>query len=213
MIANLIDGLLWNISLVVFAVGVSWKMLSIIFAKRPVDLSVARASSIPGAIKTVFTRFKPAAGMASRIQMKIVAGYMFHLGLFALMFFAAPHVRFLDNEFLGFSWTAMPHSAFIISAQFAFLGLLMLWLYRVLDPVSKLISTTGDHVASILTFVVMLTGCLALLESFSELRLLHRFSVELFLIYFPFSSLMHTFTFIPSRAFTGAWFGRRGISS
>jgi nitrate reductase gamma subunit len=213
MIAYLIDGPLWTLSLIVFSVGVVWKLLTIVFTKRPVDLSVPRASSVPGAIKTVLTRFLPAQGMASRTSTKIVAGYMFHLGLFALLFFAAPHVRFLDQEFLGFSWTAMPHSAFIISAQFAFLGLLMLWLYRVLDPVSKLISTTGDHIASILTFVVMLTGCLALLESFNELRLLHRFSVELFLIYFPFSSLMHAFTFIPSRAFTGAWFGRRGISS
>jgi nitrate reductase gamma subunit len=119
----------------------------------------------------------------------------------------------LDEHFLGFSWTPLPHWAFIVASQFAFLGLLMLWLHRVLNLVTRLISTRSDHVASILTFVVMLTGCLALLESFEELRLLHRFSVELFLIYFPFSRLMHTFTFIPSRAFTGAWFGRRGVSS
>jgi hypothetical protein len=76
-----------------------------------------------------------------------------------------------------------------------------------------LISTLDDHVSAILTFVVMLTGCLALLKGFTELRLLHRFTVELWLLYFPFSSLMHTFTFVPSRAFTGAWFGRRGIDA
>ena len=138
---------------------------------------------------------------------------MFHLGLFALLLFAAPHVKFLDEQFLGFSWTAMPHWAFIVSCEIAFLGLLMLWLQRVLNLVSRFISTADDHIASILTFVVMLTGCLALFESFNELRLLHRFSVEIFLIYFPFSQLMHAFTFIPSRASTGAWFGRRGISS
>jgi len=45
------------------------------------------------------------------------------------------------------------------------------------------------------------------------LNLLHFFTVELLMIYFPFSSLMHAFTFIPSRAFTGAWFGRRGIDA
>lgn len=211
--AALIDGLFWYLSLTVFCVGVVWKMLSIIFGKKARDLSVARASPTPAAIRTVFSRFIANEGMAPQIKLQIVAGYMFHLGLFALLFFAAPHVRFLDQNFLGFSWASLPHSAFIIASQFAFLGLLMLWLHRVLNRVSRLISTTSDHIASILTFVVMLTGCLALLESFNELRLLHRFSVELLLIYFPFSSLMHAFTFIPSRAFVGAWFGRRGISS
>ena len=101
----------------------------------------------------------------------------------------------------------------MLSAQLAFLGLIILWLHRVLDPVSRLISTTDDYVGTILTFVVMLTGCLALLEAFNELRLLHRFTVEIFLIYFPFSRLMHAFTFIPSRLYTGAWLGRRGIGS
>ena len=107
----------------------------------------------------------------------------------------------------------MPHWGFILAAQAAFLGLIILWLRRMVNPVTRLISTWDDHIAAILTFVVMLTGCLALLEGFSGLRLLHRFSVELWLIYFPFSALMHTFTFVPSRAFTGAWFGRRGIDA
>ncbi len=104
----------------------------------------------------------------------------------------------------------MPHWAFIVAAQFAFFGLILLWLWRMLSSVSRLISTTDDYIAAILTFVVMLTGCLALGKGFHELNLLHFFTVELLMIYFPFSCLMHAFTFIPSRAFTGAWFGRRG---
>lgn len=218
MITDFIDGPFWYFSLTVFAIGVIWKLATIVFGKRKKDLSIARGSGIPGAIKTVFSRFKADKGMAPHIRLQIVAGYMFHLSLFAVLFFAAPHVLFLEEHFfsfewMAFSWTPMPHWAFIIASEFAFLGLLMLWLHRILNPVTRLISTADDHIASILTFVVMLTGCLALLESFNELRLLHRFCVELFLIYFPFSRLMHAFTFIPSRAFTGAWFGRRGISS
>lgn len=208
-----IDGPLWYFSLAVFSIGVIWRLVPLVFGKRGNDLSVPRGSAVSGAVNAVIGRFIPHKGMASQVSMQIIAGYMFHLGLFAVLFFAAPHVQFLDEHFLGFSWTPLPHWAFIVASQFAFLGLLMLWLHRVTNLVSRLISTTGDHVGSILTFVVMLTGCLALLESFEELRLLHRFSVELFLIYFPFSRLMHTFTFIPSRAFTGAWFGRRGIKA
>ena len=218
MIAYFIDGPLWYFSLAVFCVGVLWKLASIIFGKRKNDLSVARTSGIPGAIKTVFSRFKADKGMVPHIRVQIVAGYMFHLGLFAVLFFAAPHILFIEENLfsldkIGINWLAMPHWAFIVASEFAFLGLLMLWLHRLMNPVSRLIYTADDHIGTILTFFVMLTGCMALLEGFSELRLLHRFCVELFLIYFPFSRLMHAFTFIPSRAFTGAWFGRRGISS
>lgn len=218
MMTDFIDGPLWYFSLTVFTIGVIWKLATLVFARRKKDLSIARVSGVTGAIKTIFSRFKADKGMVPHVRLQIVAGYMFHLGLFVLLFFAAPHILFFEERFfgsagMGFGWTAMPHWAFIVASEFAFLGLLMLWLHRVLNPVSRLISTADDHIAAILTFVVMLTGCLALLESFTELRLLHRFSVELFLIYFPFSRLMHAFTFIPSRAFTGAWFGRRGISS
>jgi len=213
MIANFIDGPLWYVSLAVFFIGVLWKLATIVFGKKTTDLSQPRASAAVGAWRTIFSRFLPDRGMFSEIKLQVIAGYLFHLGLLALMFFAAPHIRFLDEHFLGFSWSALPHWAFIVAAQFAFLGLILLWLQRLLNPVTKLISTAGDHISTLLTFVVMLTGCLALLESFSGLRLIHRFSVEIFLIYFPFSRLMHAFTFIPSRAFTGAWFGRRGIRS
>lgn len=213
MIADFIEGPLWYFSLFVFFAGVTWKLLRIVFSKRKVDLSVARGSAIPGALETIFSRFLPDKGMFPSIKLQVIAGYVFHLSLFALMFFALPHIKFLDEHFLGFSWPAMPHWAFIVTAELAFLGLILLWLNRIMSPVGRLISNIGDHISSILVFIVMLTGCLALLESFDSLRLLHRFSVELFLIYFPFSSLMHAFTFIPSRAFTGAWFGRRGIKS
>lgn len=211
--ANFIDGPLWVFSLTVFVVGVVINLVRILLTSGKKDYSAARGPSAYGAITTLVSRFGPYRYNVSRVPLQIFAGYAFHLGLFALIFFAAPHVAFFENEMTGFGWVALPHWAFIVAAQFAFMGLLMLWLFRITSPVSKLISGADDHIASILVFVVMLTGCLALLESHTELRLLHRFSVELFLIYFPFSRLMHAFTFVPSRLFTGAWFARRGIRS
>ena len=213
MIEYLIDGPLWYFSLAVFVIGVVWQLAAIVFSSRKADLSAPRDSAAAGAIKTFFSRFVPHREIAPAITLQVVAGYMFHLGLFALLFFAAPHVMFLEENLLGFGWTPMPHWAFIVASQFAFFGLIVLWVRRMVNPVSRLISTMDDHIAAILTFVVMLTGCFALLEGSTGLRLLHRFTVELWLIYFPFSALMHTFTFVPSRMFTGAWFGRRGVDA
>ena len=213
MIEELVDGVLWDIALIVFFAGVIWRIAAIFFVRNKKDLSEPRTSGATGAVMTNLRRFLPRPEMAPRIRIHVVAGYMFHLGLFALLFFAAPHVIFLRDHMLGFGWTPMPYWAFIVAAQVSFAGLIILWLHRVLHPVLRLISDMDDHVASILTFVVMLTGCMALLEEFTGLRVLHRFTVELLMVYFPFSRLMHAFTFIPSRAFTGAWFGRRGVDA
>jgi len=100
----------------------------------------------------------------------------------------------------------------VVTAQAAFAGLILLWIHRLLHPVTQLISKRGDHIGSILVFAAMLTGCMALAETSTGLRVFHRFSVELLMIYFPFSALMHAFMFVPSRAYTGAMYGRRGVN-
>jgi len=211
MVTEFVDGPFWYFSVTVFVVGVVWRFLAMLLAGRRPELSVARASAAVGAIRTNLSRFMPRREIAGRIRLHVVAGYMFHLGLFALLLFAAPHVDFIKERITGFGWTPMPHWAFIVASEFAFIGLLILWLHRVLNPVTRLLSRADDHIAAILTFVVMLTGCLALFQSFEGLRVLHLFLAELLLVYFPFSSLMHALMFVPSRGYTGAMLGRRGI--
>lgn len=208
-IAELVEGPLWYLALGVFVLGVTWRLLSILLKGLRRDYSMPRSSAFIGAVRAVITRFLPRQQMWSRTRLHVVAGYLFHLGLFALLLFAAPHVDFYHAQ-LGVAWTPLPHWAFILASEAAFLGLLLLWLNRALNPVTRLISSAGDHAASILTFLVMLTGCLALARAHESLRLVHFFLVELLMIYFPFSSLMHTFTFFLSRGALGAHYGRRG---
>ena len=212
MFEQLVDGIFWKISLWVFAIGVLWRILSIFRVRNKPDYSEPRGSGLAGAIGANLRRFMPRSEMISRTRLQVVAGYLFHLVLFALLVFAAPHVLFIEAQ-TGLGWTPMPYWAFIVSAQLAFIGLMLLWFHRIMHPVTRLISDADDHIAAILTFIVMLTGCMALIEEFNGLRVLHRFTVELWLVYFPFSRLMHAFMFIPSRAFTGAWFGRRGVKA
>jgi nitrate reductase gamma subunit len=211
MFAEFVDGPFWYFSVTVFVVGVAWRFFAMLRFGSRRDLSVARASAAVGAIRTNLSRFLPRKEIAGRVRVQVVAGYMFHLGLFALLLFAAPHVDFIEQRITGFGWAPMPHWAFIVASEFAFIGLLILWLHRVLNPVTRLLSRADDHIAAILTFIVMLTGCLALFQSFDGLRVSHLFLAELLLVYFPFSSLMHALMFVPSRGYTGATLGRRGI--
>jgi len=213
MFAQFVDGIFWDFAVIVFIVGVIWRLASILRAGIKADLATPRASGFAGSVRTNISRFFPHKEVTPRIRILVIAGYMFHLGLFILLVFAAPHIRFIEQHILGFGWTPMPYWAFILVAEIAFAGLLLLLLYRLTHPVTRLISTADDYIATILTFVVMLTGCMALLESFSGLRVFHLFTVELFMIYFPFSSLMHAFTFVFSRSYTGSKLARQGVDA
>ena len=213
MFLEFVEGPLWYLAVVIFVGGVLWRLVDVFRAGLGEDLAVPRASGIPGALRTIVTRSWTAPGFSRGAAFHLVAGYMFHIGLFVLLLFAAPHVAFIEERILGFGWTPAPHWVFILAADFAFAGLLLVWLRRVLHPVMRKISTLDDHLAAILTFVAMFTGCMALFESHDSLRAIHMLAVEILMIYFPFSRLMHAFTFLISRGYTGAAMARKGVNA
>lgn len=213
MFLEFVEGPLWYFSATVFVVGVLLRLVDVFRQPSKRDLAQARRSGVPGAMRAVVTRSWTAEGFSRGATFHLVAGYMFHIGLFVLLLFAAPHVKFVEERILGFGWTPAPYWVFIVASQFAFAGLILLWLRRLMHPVMRKISTLDDHAAAILTFVVMLTGCLALLQSHDSLRAIHMLTVCLLLIYFPFSRLMHAFTFVISRSYTGAAMARKGVNA
>ena len=213
MFLEFVEGPLWYFSATVFVVGVLLRLVDVFRQPSKRDLAQARRSGLPGALRTVVTRSWTAEGFSRGATFHLAAGYMFHIGLFVLLLFAAPHVKFIEERILGFGWTPAPYWVFIVASQFAFAGLILLWLRRLMHPVMRKISTFDDHAAAILIFVVMLTGCLALLQSHDSLRAIHMLTVCLLLLYFPFSRLMHAFTFMVSRSYTGAAMARKGVNA
>jgi nitrate reductase gamma subunit len=210
-IAGFVDGPLWYFSLTVFVVGVAWHLLRLVFRGVKPDYSVPRDSAASGGLSAVFSRALPRQEMRAKEGFQFFWGYIFHIGLFVLLIFGRPHVEFYEDRLLGFGWATLPDWAFLIVSELAFAGIMVLLLYRAMEPVTRLISSRGDYFGSILIFVVMLTGCMAMDQSAEPLRVIHLFLAEVLLIYFPFGSLMHAFLFVPSRAFTGAFFRRRGV--
>jgi nitrate reductase gamma subunit len=208
----LVEYPLWYFAATVFVVGVIWRLVALVALGGKADLSVPRGSGTGGAIRALLLHFIPHGGFFSKTAFHVFAGYAFHVGFFVLLLFAAPHVMFIEERILGFGWEPLPRWGFILAAEFAFAGLIFLWARRISDPVQRQISDADDHAGTWLTFIAMLTGCLALQESNAVLRGIHMLSVEAWLIYFPFSRLMHAFTWAFSRSNMGAVFGRRGVT-
>ncbi len=209
---ELSQGPLWYVSATIFTLGVVWRFVRIISFGRKADRSIPRGSGVAGAIRANILHLWPHGGFFSKSGFHLTAGYLFHIGLFVLILFGAPHIAFLKEYVVGVGWTALPRWAFIIAAEAAFCGLILLWARRLGDPVLRLISDRDDTLGLWLTFLAMLTGCLALGESSEILRAVHMLTVEVWLVYFPFSRLMHAFTFVLSRSYMGASFGRRGVT-
>ena len=211
-VLGLVEGPLWYAAAAIFAAGALWRIGGMLALPARVELSEPRTSAAAGAVRSILQHSLPQPPFVRRTAFHVVAGYMFHLGLFALLLFAAPHVAFIQERLLGFGWAPMPRWGFIVTAEVAFAGLMLLWLRRLLDPVMRRISDADDHAGSWLTLLVMLTGCFALQEDDESLRILHMLSVEAWLVYFPFSRLMHAVLFVFSRGYTGAAYGRRGVA-
>ncbi|HHH89087.1 MAG TPA: nitrate reductase [Aliiroseovarius sp.] len=209
---DLVEGPLFYFAATVFVIGAVWRFVGILRMGGKKDLAPPRGSAALGFIRGNLRHFWPRGVFARRTWIHILGGYSFHIGLFVLVFFGAFHIEFLDQRILGFSWPALPRWGFIIAAEVAFFGLMILWVRRISDPVMRLISDADDHVGSWLTFLVMLSGCFALQQSHVVLRAVHMGLVDVWLIYFPFSRLMHAFTFVLSRGATGATYGRKGMN-
>jgi nitrate reductase gamma subunit len=207
-----VEGPLFLFAAGVFVLASLWRFVGIIRIGRKKDISPPKGSAAGGFIAGNFRHFFPRGIFARRTWLHILGGYGFHFGLLALVVLGAPHVAFLEDRLFGFGWTPLPRWGFILVADVAFAGLIVLWVRRISDPVMRLISSRGDHAGSILIFLVMLTGAFAMQESHDLLRAIHMLMVNIFLIYFPFSRLFHGFTFVLSRGNTGATYGRKGMN-
>ena len=210
--AQFVEGPLWYVSGAIFVIGVVWHIVGVLRLGGRPELSVAREGAAGGVIAANIRHFFPSSAFLKRTKFHVAAGYAFHLAFFALLLFGAPHVQFIKQHVLGFGWPAFPHWLFVLCAELAIAGLFVLYLRRLMDPVLRLISDADDHVSAILVLAVMLTGCMALIQGVTALRIIHMLTFEALLVYFPFSRLMHTFMFLFSRGYTGAVYGRRGES-
>ena len=166
-------------------------------------------------LRTIITRSFPDKSTFQRSTFTVVAGYIFHLGLFVTIFFFAPHIL-MFKEVIGFSWPSLPTPVVDAMAVVTIIALLAVLVHRMRDTVLKFLSTKEDYLVWFITIVPLITGYIAFHRigmTAPTLLAIHILSVELFLVLFPFTKLMHTFTFVLSRWYGGAISGYRGVKS
>ena len=204
-----------TIATFVMLAGIVVRLVEILWLGRKANLAEARGSEMAGGMGTMFRRSVPDANTFRRSAFTVVAGYVFHIGLFIVIFLFVPHILVFQAA-LGISWPGLPSNLVDAVTVLTIIALLAVLVHRLVHPVMRLLSEFGDYLAWFVTILPLVTGYLAFHRigaSGPMLIALHILSVELLMILFPFTKLAHAFTLWLARWYNGAIAGFRGVKS
>ena len=218
---NSIDLLMWargpgfDIALFIFVAGMLLRLLEVLSLGRKADLAEGRGSALQGGLKTLWNRNFPRSSTFRNEPLRILNGYLLHIGLFVTVFLFGPHIALFESV-LGIGWPGLSSGVVNAIGAITVLSLVAALLLRILTPVVRFLSTYDDYLAWLVTFLPVFTGFLAfnhLLLPYTLMLALHILSVELLLVVAPFSKLTHMFSFALARWYQGSQAGHRGVES
>jgi nitrate reductase gamma subunit len=213
---------LW-FALAVFIAGSAWRIIAILRLGTRPDLSEPRSNRrFAGAMHGIFSRMIPHKAFRNWGKLGIYNGYMYHIGLALIVFGFLPHILFVER-LTGLSWPSLPGPLVYLAVGPTIVGLLVVLLERLTDPVLRLLSGFDDYFSWLVVFLPLVTGMGAMSgwtsEPSSMVTLpypmpiaLHLLSVDLLLVWLPFGKLAHAFLVFLSRGITGAALAHKGAA-
>ena len=205
-----------TVSIAVFCLGVTWRLVSLLLLPWMKDKSEPRPgapSKISAAIGGFVRHMWIPKDFGQVTMFTVINGYVFHVGLAIVVFGFAQHILFLKGLF-GVSWPGLPTGVITVVAVITLVSLVAALIKRTTSPVLRLISTANDYFSWLVTVLPVLTGLLAVNHigaRYETLLAIHLLSVAALLIWFPFGKLMHAFLVFLTRTRTGIFYGRRGV--
>lgn len=216
-----VEFLLWvrgpafDVATVIMCAGIVVRILEIYLLGRKPNLAEARGSAMAGGLGTMLRRTLPDAGTFKRSRLTIITGWVFHVGLFVVIFLFVPHILVFERA-LGISWPGLPSNIVDAVSALTIIALIVVLIHRLHDPVLRLLSEFNDYLVWAVTILPVVTGWLAFHRvgaPASALIGIHILSVELLMVLFPFTKLSHAFTLWIARWYNGAIAGYRGVKS
>jgi nitrate reductase gamma subunit len=204
-----------QISLVVFVLGITYRVLQNYFIGRKANLAEPRGSQWGPGFETVWRRSLFHPGMTGKGYFTLIAGYTFHIGFLVTLFLLAQHIE-LFRSVLGFGWPALPEGLIELLAVLSIAALVAVLIDRLVDPVRRQISDYQDYLTWALTVLPLVTGYMltnGMLLPYTQMLAVHILSLEALLIAAPFTKLSHMVTIFIARWYNGAIAGYKGVQS
>ena len=204
-----------QVATIIFLLGILVRILEILVLGRKANLAEARGSAVAGGLRTIVSRSFPDSGTLRRSTFNVVAGYVFHTGFFIVLLLFAPHILLFRDVF-GFGWPALPTQIIDAITIVTIITLLAVLVHRMTHKVMRYLSRFQDYLVWLVTILPLITGYLAFHRiglTPTMLIAIHIISVELLMVVFPFTKLMHAFTLFMARYYNGSIAGYRGVNS
>ena len=212
---NWVRGSGFQIAVIIFVAGVVIRIMEILLLGRKKNLAEAKGSEMSGGLRTIVSRSIPDKSTLQRSTFTIVAGYVFHLGLFVTIFLFAPHIL-MFKEVSGLSWPSLPTPIVDAVTIVTIITLFLVLAHRMQNTVLRFMTNHADILVWLVTILPLITGYIAFHRigtTSPSLLAIHILSVELLLVVFPFTKLIHAFTLFIARWYNGAISGYRGVDS
>ena len=205
----------FQIATIIFIAGVIIRLTEILMLGRKSNLAEAKGSEMRSGLRSIITKSIPDKETYRRSSVTVTAGYIFHFGLFICIFLFAPHIL-LFKDVTGLSWPSLPTAVVDAVAVVTIITLVVVLVHRFRNSVLRFLTNWEDILVWLFTIVPLITGYIAFHRigtTGPTLLAIHILSVELLMVIFPFTKLMHAFTLILARWYNGAISGFRGVES
>lgn len=213
-------GPFFQVAVLVFIIGMIYRLVRVLVIGWNRDRVPPQGSKAVGTIKSylkafLILPFYPwVKNTFTRNPIIYLAGGLFHLGLFVVIFLGTAHML-VWKSLLGFGWPTLSLPIVDWMAAISIVALLVLLVNRLINPVLKLISGPAEYLNWLLVFLPMVTGYIMahhLWFRYEVLFSLHMLAVDVLLIWIPISRISHFVFYFFSRTIHGVEFGKRAVS-
>lgn len=204
-----------QLAIALFVLGMVYRLAHLYMLGRKKNLAAPRGTEWGPGLRTIWRRSFFLPQLTARGKFTVVAGYVFHLGLFITVLFLSQHIE-MFRSILGFGWKAMPRGVIDLAAVLTLGAMIALLVHRYMDPVKRMLSGFEDYFTWLLTFLPLITGFMLLRNiggDYTYMLTLHLISVELLLVAIPFTKLTHMITTFSARWYNGAVAGYKGVEA
>ncbi|MGD8933822.1 MAG: hypothetical protein PVF35_03515, partial [Gammaproteobacteria bacterium] len=150
----------FQIATIIFALGIVLRLVETVMLGRKTNLAEAKGSEMSSGLRTIVTRTVPDAATFKRSAFTLTTGYIFHIGLFIVIFLYAPHILLFKNV-LGFGWPALSSTVIDAVTVVTIIALVAVLVHRLKDPVKRFLSNFDDYLGWFVTILPLVTGYIA----------------------------------------------------
>ncbi len=213
-----VRGPMFNAALLIFIFGMIFRLAHVIFLGWKRNHVRPKGSGFMGGVRVMLRSFLIFPFLprlhesASRNPITYIAGAALHIGLFIVVLFGAAHILVWDS-ILGFRWPALPLPVVDFFAAITLIALIVLFFNRLYSPVLRLLSRPSDFLNLLVVFLPFFTGFFLthrLLLDYEVMFTLHVLSINLLLVWIPFSRISHFAYYFITRPRYGARYAARG---